>query len=234
MASSNIPSSETLNGGGVGQNIAPINSNPAANKSGPLCQLATGVSSPIAETIQSTIATLNSLQGAVDSIVYAPAVGLNELQRKIASGEMLNDVTLKIQFSIGQLLKNAATSLATAAVTSSVGTLADKALKSTTTAVNNITTPLNNLKNTVTNTVNNVNRQVQLASAQLAAGVYKIASIPGSVITQTGAGIGGAVGGALKQTGIDINKILAGTISTAQTSFTGIVKTAASTTNTQN
>lgn len=224
--SGNIPNNNTLTAGGAGQNIAPTNANPSLEKAGPFCQIATGISSPIAETIQSTIASLNSLQGAVDSIVYAPAVGLAELQRKILSGEILNNVTLQIQFSVGQILKNAATSLATSIVTSSVGQLADKAISQTSKAVQNITSPITDLKNTVVDGVKGVSTQIEKATAQLGAGVFKIASVPGSLITSAGGGVGGQVGGVLKTLGTDLNKTVGGLTTSITTSLNGLTKTA--------
>lgn len=231
MASSTIPNKKTLTGGGVGQNVAPTNSNPALSGAGSFCQLATGISAPIAETIQSTIASLNSLQGTIDGIVYAPAVGLNELQRKIASGELLNNVTLKIQLAVGQILKNAATSLATSAVTSAVTTLANDALKGASNAITSIKSPLGNITNKIGDAAGGVSRQLDQAAGQLAAGVYSIAKVPGNLITQAGVNIGGytALGGTLITTGIEANKILRDTLLSTTSIVSGVSRIGVST-----
>jgi len=229
MNSGSIPTDKTLAGKGVGPNMAPTNSNPALSGVGPFCQLATGVSAPIAETIQNTITSLNSLQGAIDGIIYSPAVGINELQRKIASGEILNNITLKIQFAIGQILRNAATSLATSAVTSAVTTLANDAFRGISNAIGDITSPLKDVKNVVTDSINGVTRLIDQANAQLVAGVYRAAEIPGYLLAQAGSNVGGAVGGALSTTGAEATKLLGGAVSTASTALfgvTGVLKSA--------
>jgi hypothetical protein len=224
-ASGSIPKEKTLTGDGAGQNVAPTNSNPALSGVGPLCQLATGVSAPIAETIQNTIASLNSLQGTIDGIIYSPAVGINELQRKIVSGEILNNVTLKIQFAIGNILKNAAMSLATNAVTSAVTNLAGDLAKGVSNAIGDISSPLKDVKNLITDTVTGATRKLDLATAQLAAGVYKIASVPGYLITQAGGAVGGAVGGAFNTIGNDVNKILGDAVKSLENIGYGVTKT---------
>jgi len=232
--SGSYPNPKTLQNNGVGQNVAPTAANPALSGAGSFCQLATGISAPIAETIQNTINSLNSLQGAVDGIIYSPAVGINELQRKIASGEILNNITLKIQLSIGRILRNAATSLATSAVTSAVQTLANDALRGVSNAIGDITSPLKDIKNVVTDSVNGVTRVIDQANAQLAAGVYKAAEIPGYLLTQAGASVGGAVGGALSTTGAEATKLLSGAVNTASTALFGVTKAIGSAVNNPN
>lgn len=222
--SGNIPTDETLTGGGAGQNVAPTNSNPALSGAGSFCQLATGISAPIAETIQNTINSLNSLQGAVDGIIYSPAVGINELQRKIASGEILNNITLKIQLAIGQILKNAATSLATSAVTSAVQTLANDALRGVSNAIGDITSPLKDIKNVVTDSVTGVTRVIDQANAQLAAAAYQVADVPGYLLIQAGANVGGAVGDAFITTGVQASNLLGDVVRTTTTALYGVTK----------
>jgi len=190
---------------------------------GPFCTLATGISQPIASSIQSTINTLNTIQGAVDTIVYAPAAGIQNLQQRILSGEILNNVTLKIAFSIQNIVTNLAKNVATYAVTNALGELASDVRSQTEGVIGQVNTGLTNVVNQVNNVTGNINRLVEAGNAQLVAGVVKLSNFTdgaiqgtigntGTVVNDITKIVGGAVGDIVKSTASAVTDTLTTTV----------------------
>lgn len=221
MASSNIPETNLPQIEVIAEAINP--SSVTTNGVGPFCTLATGISQPIASSIQSTINTLNSIQGAVDAVVYAPARGLQNLQQRILSGEILNDVTLKIAFSLQSIITNAAKSIATAAVSNALGDLANKVGARVDGVIGDTNNALTQAANQINEVTGNVNRLIEAGNAQLVAGVYKIAnytenaiqgtiSNTGTVLNDITKIAGGAVSDITKSAADAINETLTSTV----------------------
>lgn len=219
--SGSFPNKETLEKSKSAQNVKKPGANSATASAGAFCNLATNISAPIVEAINGTIAALNSVQGAIDSILYAPARGILELQRKIASGEILNDITKQITYSIGQIIKNAAKSLANAVVTSAVGRLADKVTTYISTQVGRITRTTDALRNSIVKGSQFVRDKVLQAEASIAYGVYRMAALPGDAILAAGNATGSSL---LRGLGSDVVKLAASTTRAFEQSLIGVTK----------
>ena len=175
MPSANIPEN--------GQNNLSPSNNPAAQSVGPFCQLAQGISAPISELIQSTYGALNSLQGAVNSLIYAPARGLTILQNRILSGEIVNSKTLNTVFSIVNAIKNAGAALATAVISNTLSRLADKAKSLFSNVVKGVSSALSPALQKVGNAFNGLNKLFTNADAAINRATSQLASIPGPQFT---------------------------------------------------
>ena len=196
-ATGSIPNEETLKSKGVGENVAP--SSNTESLAGGFCALATGVSQPIAAIIQQTVGALNSLQGIVDGIVYAPARGLAYLQQRILSGEILNDVTLKIVYSIGNILKSMAKSLATQVAFNAFSRLASNIGDKISNAFQRVNAGLGTLKNRIVEAGQFITDKLVKAESALVTGVYALANVPLLAVNAVGNALGGEVGDALME-----------------------------------
>ena len=187
----------------VKKNIERLN-NPSIP--GPFCNLATGVNSAIQESIFSTINALNSVQDSVENLLYAPSRGLTELQNRILSGEILNDLTKEIAFNLSKLISNSVKTVATNVAVSFASSQAGKVLKSAQTAVGNIADNGNKVANAITNVANQGSRTIQAVNKSIAAGVGRLAALPAGAIENVGNSLGGAIGTVSESIGRGISK----------------------------
>ena len=216
-ATGSIPDTKTKEGSGVGENLdSNTSANPALSDVGAFCKLAIGVSAPIASAIDNVVKSLTSLQGAVDNILYLPARGLAELQRKILSGEILNDFTLKIVYSLSKLILNAVKNLGQQIAIQQLSQLASKIGNKLTNTISNLNTGIEKVQNRIVGLAKYAEEKLVKGEVALATGVYKLASLPGYAIQVAGRelGYGSTLGNALMDLGFNLNVGLATSIAT--------------------
>lgn len=187
MSSATIPDDETLKKSGAAQNIKPELQNPAANSVGPFCQLATGITAPISDLITSVYSSLQSLEGAINTLIYAPARGIQLLQARILSGELLNNLTANLQASLSRIIKNTAKAIAKATLSNLVGRLATSAKNIFGNVIGRVKTSLTTVFGKVTKVLNGVNQKLTNMERSMAASVLELtrAGVTGSEISKT-------------------------------------------------